>query len=390
MAKREVIALNEDTPQLEAPQTGDTYTMPRDVEIDADLNVTGTITGGGLGGAFSADAQTQITPSTAIVLDEATGNEIALDLQYTVNKATSGNDTGLVINQTDTASPGTSLLADFQVDASTVASIDNTGRSTFANVDIGTGVYTGAGIYRKTNDQQFPIGAGFRNTIGMGQNVYTGTTNRDIVSILPNYNQTGTASNTDLLINRTETAVGSGDQLLADFQVGGVSKASIDNAGQLRLDKAQTFGATTGLMLGDGDTGFYEYIVDDNLILAMGGNLTYNFTTSSFRSNLVSTGFYILANQGATSTRPTFAPSKSDDNTGLGWAGADQLSLIAGGIEGARIEEGNNGTVGCHVFIPDLTTAPTGNPTGGGYLYVEAGALKYRGSSGTITTIAPA
>ena len=36
------------------------------------------------------------------------------------------------------------------------------------------------------------------------------------------------------------------------------------------------------------------------------------------------------------------------------------------------------------------TTAPTTNLTGGGILYVEAGALKYRGSSGTVTTIGPA
>ena len=36
------------------------------------------------------------------------------------------------------------------------------------------------------------------------------------------------------------------------------------------------------------------------------------------------------------------------------------------------------------------STAPSSNPTGGGYLYVEAGALKYRGSSGTVTTIANA
>jgi hypothetical protein len=35
-------------------------------------------------------------------------------------------------------------------------------------------------------------------------------------------------------------------------------------------------------------------------------------------------------------------------------------------------------------------TVPTANPTGGGVLYVEGGALKYRGSSGTITTIANA
>ena len=35
-------------------------------------------------------------------------------------------------------------------------------------------------------------------------------------------------------------------------------------------------------------------------------------------------------------------------------------------------------------------TAPTANPSGGGVLYVESGALKYRGSSGTVTTIANA
>jgi hypothetical protein len=35
-------------------------------------------------------------------------------------------------------------------------------------------------------------------------------------------------------------------------------------------------------------------------------------------------------------------------------------------------------------------TAPSANPSGGGVLYVEGGALKYRGSSGTVTTIANA
>lgn len=42
------------------------------------------------------------------------------------------------------------------------------------------------------------------------------------------------------------------------------------------------------------------------------------------------------------------------------------------------------------IAIANATTVPTTNPTGGGLLYVEAGALKYRGSSGTVTTIAPA
>jgi hypothetical protein len=52
--------------------------------------------------------------------------------------------------------------------------------------------------------------------------------------VSPTYNQTtSTASNTDLLINRTETAVGSGTQLLIDAQVGGVSKFSISSVGAI-------------------------------------------------------------------------------------------------------------------------------------------------------------
>jgi hypothetical protein len=42
------------------------------------------------------------------------------------------------------------------------------------------------------------------------------------------------------------------------------------------------------------------------------------------------------------------------------------------------------------VGIANATTVPASNPTGGGVLYVEGGALKYRGSSGTVTTIANA
>jgi hypothetical protein len=42
------------------------------------------------------------------------------------------------------------------------------------------------------------------------------------------------------------------------------------------------------------------------------------------------------------------------------------------------------------ISIGNAVTVPASNPTGGGILYVEAGALKYRGSSGTVTTIANA
>lgn len=69
---------------------------------------------------------------------------------------------------------------------------------------------------------------------------YTGATSTStsgtntIISITPTYNQvSGTAANTDLLINRTQTAVGSGAQLLIDAQVGSASKFSVNNVGNL-------------------------------------------------------------------------------------------------------------------------------------------------------------
>ena len=75
-----------------------------------------------------------------------------------------------------------------------------------------------------------------------------------IVNIRPTYNQvSSTASNTDLLINRTETAVGSGAQLLIDAQVGGVSKFNVSNAGKLMLPTAPTASANYGtLSIGGG------------------------------------------------------------------------------------------------------------------------------------------
>jgi hypothetical protein len=57
---------------------------------------------------------------------------------------------------------------------------------------------------------------------------------------------------------------------------------------------------------------------------------------------------------------------------------------------GSTAPAAGSGASGALVYVNNLTTAPTANATGGGYLYAEGGALKWRGSSGTITTIAAA
>ncbi len=356
--------------------------------------------GAASGGAFQSDANSLITPITAPTLDEGTGNEVAYTFNYTVNKASSGNDTGMLIAMTDTASPGTSYPLNITVGAGSIFNLDLNGKLTlptgtsaglwFAggtssfyesaantfrltsnaassgtsaleiyndtsrvfyvtrsgsmyttnivyntasgtvpgvmlNGDFDTGIGNvsgdiGALIAKGTEIIRFDGNAGGTTRITMpsatstfevkgaaaqsgdylrvvtsadaevfkitssqaatfgGSVTVTGalalwtdirpaqsgatltlqglthTAADDVInavatvtndtghinmfSITPTYNQDGggaDSSNTDLLINRTETAVGSGEQLLADFQVDTVSKFKVDNAGTLEM-----------------------------------------------------------------------------------------------------------------------------------------------------------
>lgn len=89
-------------------------------------------------------------------------------------------------------------------------------------------------------------------------------------------------------------------------------------------------------------------------------------------------------------------------NNEVGWyrSAADTIKSINNHIEAVLDVIGNRyvrvGTaavpasgVDKGIVISNITgPGPPNNPVGGGYLYVEAGALKYRGSSGNQTTIA--
>lgn len=65
MAAREVLTLNEQTPQIEVPQSGDTYEMPRDVNITGSLTITGTVDGRDVA-ADGALAATAVQPGDNI------------------------------------------------------------------------------------------------------------------------------------------------------------------------------------------------------------------------------------------------------------------------------------------------------------------------------------
>ena len=74
-------------------------------------------TGGKTGqdGNLTEDDDGKIATSSEIALDDATGDEAAMTISYVTNKATSGDDYGLVVDKaTDTASPDTSYLFDLR------------------------------------------------------------------------------------------------------------------------------------------------------------------------------------------------------------------------------------------------------------------------------------
>lgn len=75
--------------------------------------------------------------------------------------------------------------------------------------------------------------------------------------------------------------------------------------------------------------------------------------------------------------------------------------IIADGDGNRRFNADASGNIGLNgfgqygggagvVYLSNATTAPTSSPAGGGILYVDNGALKYRGSGGTVTTLAAA
>lgn len=99
-----------------------------------------------------------------------------------------------------------------------------------------------------------------------------------------------------------------------------------------------------------------------------------------------------------------YLPSSEDDETAstrynqgvsfgvLGIQGAATGSIVMLGRNVALVDTATpdlGSGIGV-VFVGNTSAAPSANPTGGGILYAESGALKWRGSSGTVTTIASA
>jgi len=200
--------------------------------------------------------------SFTTALTAASGNEVGFLLSSTINKA-AGNYTAFKINATETSAPGTTnYLIDLQVGTTSKFAVDNAGKvrlsgniqrnsiggdldgfSSWTPRDDNASVNFGYGTAKTLTFSHYGGAAGARtNTSGSAP----------FVQLSPIYNQaSGTAANTDLLINRTETAIGSGTQRFISAGTGGgtyVEKFAVDNTGLVYSTPiAITAGSGTGL-----------------------------------------------------------------------------------------------------------------------------------------------
>jgi hypothetical protein len=103
-----------------------------------------------------------------------------------------------------------------------------------------------------------------------------------------------------------------------------------------------------------------------------------NTASSGNHANISSTP---TVNQSGTAGYTAILANVTETATGSG--AKKLLDLQIGGASKFSVDN-------VAVIYAANATAPSGNPSGGGYLYVESGALKYKGSSGTVTTLAAA
>ena len=212
-----------------------------------------------------------------VTLSAASGDEIVAQINYTVNKA-AGNDTGFYINQTDTASPGTSYLIHAQQNTSNRFYVRNDGTVWCAtSMSVNTGRYTTGATTVPLDFRPWGggsrTGSGSNSALHLGSAFFDGSSNNCTANqqywcdIQSTYNQTsGTAANTDLRVNRVETSIGSGNQLLMDLQRDGTTQYNVDRVGTItskagrivnasRYTTTQTLDATDHQVACDTDGG---------------------------------------------------------------------------------------------------------------------------------------
>lgn len=272
-------------------------------------------------------------------------------------------------------------------------------------MSVGTGLHLSVGTYG-TGELRLWTNNTLRATVSSGGIFTFGTSTGSAQHIF----NTGTSTSQIILREK----IGSTTQAAFYIGVASGSESStnytINHNGTLQINTQST---TTPMSLKVGDSAVYTITPSNTSAVAH-----HLFSQRSRTSLTASTGvasYYFGANtqQWATGALTLQAFTYFPGNT-IGFVGGSTVtycanlqvdSVVAGtnaiitnklaAIFNGSVSLGNSTapTLGGGdgvIFIANAGTNPSTNPTSGGILYVDAGALKYRGSSGTVTTIAAA
>jgi hypothetical protein len=290
-------------------------------------------------------------------------------------------------------STGTSLV--FQTGATERARIDSSG-----NVGIGTAsptnkltVFAGSGNGIFVEDENNDLSSPFVKVRG---NRSDGNTSQCFSGklLLEGYQTNAavvSAKNLGTIAFGGNHTDGSAANILYPASISGTSEGTFSNA--TTMPTALTFftGAT-----GQSDTTANVSFGTERMRIDSAGNVGIGTASPRERLELSGSSPVLLLNNTAGGTDlKNYYIANSGNVLSFNWANdaysgfANLMSLTSSGNVGIGTTDQFGGGVKV-VGIANAGTVPASNPTGGGVLYVEAGALKYRGSSGTVTTIANA
>ena len=298
-----------------------THTGGKDYSIRSTNDDRGTIGGGRL--AITDDD----VSTTAPIITLYDGNVgIGIDPVTKFHVQNSASNGAAKITQFGTAARA--LFVDQDTNSESIY-IDS--EATTANVIYLENEGTGAGIFINQDGTGKALNI---DTVGAGISILSTDTNSYAFESISTGAVTATVNAINRFDVRNASTTKSAVQIDNEGQGWGLEFAG--GVGNNILLEQKDGAATPTLPFGDGDTGIYESS-DDTIAISNGGTFiaSIDATNGIVMQNSSSNPAVILP-ETPSATNPVFS-FWDDYDTGLGRAGADQLSLIAGGVEQLRV-----------------------------------------------------
>ncbi len=135
----------------------------------------------------------------------------------------------------------------------------------------------------------------------------------------------------------------------------GTVRMTINKDGQVILPLVND-ATKPNFAFGDGDTGFFEQ-ADDILDVATAGAKRFIWSGNFYQSSVLNGAW--MRNLNATATEPNVGPDISENTTGMGSAGTDQISLITAAVEAINISATQETTIQGTLAVSNATEGNT-------------------------------